>query len=113
MLLERRNAYFCPACHHVTITVDVDSGTTPMFISCPSCNSSATSFFFNIPGCMRFTFSTGKAEILPADFEWYKPKSLRKLSKSEREYVKAGGLLMRKRTDAEPIMYESPPKIKL
>lgn len=106
MLLDRRNAYFCPSCRSATITVDIDAGTTPMFISCPHCSSQATSFMYDVPGCMRFSFTSGVASFLPADFEWYKPTDLSSLSQFERQHVKDGGLLMRKRTDAEPIMFE-------
>ena len=109
MLLDRRNAYFCSFCRRVTITVEVDAGVTPMFISCPHCSAQAASFMYELPGCMRFTFASGAFAIIPADFEWYKPnkRELKKLPKSTREHVNAGGLLMRKRTDTIPITFES------
>lgn len=108
MNLSRRNAYFCSSCRRVTITVEVDAGVTPMFISCPHCSTQAASFMYELPGCMRFTFVSGTIAEVPADFEWYKPDKaeLKKLPKSTRDHVKAGGLLMRKRTDKEPIMLE-------
>lgn len=108
MILERRNAYFCKSCRRITLTVDIDSGVTPMFISCPHCSGQATSFMYQIPGCMRFDFSSRVASVFPADFEWYKPddKELKTLGKSDKQHIKDGGLLMRKRTNAEPIMFE-------
>ena len=108
MKLERRNAYFCKECRKVTITVDVDEGVTPMFIECPHCDRQmATSFMYQLPGCMRYDFTKG-ISILPADYEWYKPdeKETLMLSKAEAEHVFKGGLLMRERTDKPAIMFE-------
>lgn len=74
MELERRNAYFCKSCRKVTITVDVNEGVTPMFILCPNCmKEHATSFYYQIPRCMRFDMIKGIGSILPADYEWDKP----------------------------------------
>lgn len=100
MKIERRNAYFCAFCHKVTITVDIDEGVTPMFILCPHCNTTATSFMYQLPGCLHFN--------VKADYEWYKPdeKETLMLSKNEAEHVFKGGLLMRKRTKATPIYSE-------
>ena len=107
MELERRNAYFCKDCRKVTITVDIDNGVTPMFILCPECKKEhATSLFYQIPGCMRFDMIKGIGSILPADYEWYKPNEKETLimSKEEADHVFKGGLLMRKRTGAKPII---------
>lgn len=100
MKLERRNAYFCKACKRLTITVDIDKGVTPMFILCPHCNCSATSFMYQLPGALHIG--------VEADYEWYKPneKETLMLSKVEAEHVFNGGLLMRKRTKAKPIYKE-------
>jgi len=108
MRLERRNAYFCNKCKRVTITVDVDNGVTPMFNSCIHCGEMASSFMYQIPGCMRFGFKEGKMVTLEADLEWYKPNGseLKKLPSYEKEHVNKGGLLCRKRTDREPIYTE-------
>ena len=98
MELERRNAYFCKMCRKVTITVDVNEGVTPMFIMCPHCNTLATSFMYQLPGCLHIG--------VEAEYEWYKPseKETLMLSKGEAEHVFKGGLLMRKRTNSKPIM---------
>ena len=100
MKLERRNAYFCKVCKHTTITVDVDNGITPMFILCPHCGCSATSFMYQLPGALHIG--------VEAEFEWYKPdeKQTLMLSKGEAEHVFNGGLLMRKRTKKTPIYKE-------
>jgi hypothetical protein len=100
MKLEKRNAYYCKACKRVTITVDVNEGVTPMFILCPHCNCSATSFMYQLPGALHLG--------VEADYEWYKPdaKETLMLSKAEAEHVFKGGLLMRKRTKAQPIYKE-------
>ena len=97
MELERRNAYFCTHCRKVTITVDIDEGVTPMFIMCPFCNGTSSSFMYQLPGCMYFN--------IKADLEWYKPneKETLMLSKSEADHVFEGGLLARPRTKAKPI----------
>lgn len=108
MKLEKRNAYFCKECRKVIITVDVDEGVTPMFIQCPHCEDlTAYSFMYQVPGCMRHDFTKG-INILPADYEWYKPdeKETLMLSKAEAENVFKGGLLMRKRTDKPAITFE-------
>jgi len=109
MELERRNAYFCKSCRKVTITVDVNEGVTPMFILCPDCKKEhATSLMYQIPGCMRFDMIKGIGSILPAEYEWYTPEAseIKKLSSMEKEHVKKGGLMMRKRTDAKVIMID-------
>jgi len=93
MKIERRNAYFCKECRKATITVDVDKGITPAFILCPDCGKMASSFMYQLPGCMHFN--------VKAEYEWYKP-DISKVSKGEADHVKNGGLLMRKRTDAKP-----------
>ena len=100
MKIERRNAYFCPVCRKVTITVDVDEGVTPMFIRCIYCKEMASSFMYQVPGCLHFN-------ITP-DLEWYKPKGndYLGLKKDEKEHVDKGGLIHRKRTSAIPIFKE-------
>ena len=104
MELERRNAYFCQSCRKVTITVDVAEGVTPMFIQCPHCEKEmASSFMYQVPGCMRMTTKEGKMVTLPADYEWYKPDAKTKLHPQLKDHVKQGGLLMRPRTDAKAI----------
>ena len=110
MKLERRNAYFCKNCRKVTITVDVNEGVTPAFIQCPHCNKDmASSFMYQIPGCMMFEYVPGIGmQELPADLEWYKPQAneIALLSDAEKEHVNNGGLLSRKRTKAKPIYRE-------
>lgn len=100
----RINAYICNDLH-VTITKDVDKGTTPMFISCPTCGERATSRMYSVN--QSFT----------PEHEWYKPTDAdvekevdqllandkddslpakKILMSSYNDHVKNGGLLMRK-----------------
>lgn len=112
---ERMNLYICEhGCHNVT--VDVDKGVTPMFMKClrtgdkdrplnPSkskngvCTGMATSFMYpkEIDDCHDYPVPK---------HEWYRPDLSRyvKLSDGEKDHVKNGGLLIRKRTDAEPLI---------
>ena len=65
---------------------------------------------YQIPGCMYFgDYEKGQMKLLPADYEWYKPdeKQTLLLSEGEAEHVFKGGLIMRKRTDAKPIMKQT------
>ena len=112
MKLERRNAYYCKGCKRVTITVDIDEGVTPAFIECVHCKKeTASSFMYQIPGCLRFDFDNGIMKPLKADLEWYKPtgKDYNKLSKFAKEHVDQGGLISRPRTLETPIMFEITP----
>lgn len=108
MELERRNAYFCKNCRRVTITVDIDEGVTPAFINCVHCKKMASSFMYQVPGCMRFDHIYGKIKPLQADLEWYKPKGNDYLGliKEEKEHVDNGGLISRKRTTEKAITFE-------
>lgn len=110
MEIERRNAYFCKKCRKVTITVDIDEGVTPAFIKCPHCKKDmAGSFMYQIPGCMYFEYVPNIGmQLLIADYEWYKPKDneIVLLSDAEKDHVKNGGLLMRRRTKAKAIVRE-------
>ena len=95
------NAYICPKLHH-TITIDIDQGTTPMFLQCPECKLRAVSMMYNV------------VQNLEPGYEWYKPKEadiIREVkeatSKREdaydsvlaamKDHVSNGGLLFRKR----------------
>jgi hypothetical protein len=94
------NAYVCENLH-ATVTSYKDSGTTPMFILCPICETRAVSKMGMIN------------QALEANYEWYKPtdKEIIEDSKivankynllfddvfiTQQQYVKNGGLLMRK-----------------
>lgn len=104
--LPRENAYVCPK-GHVTMTVDVAEGVTPMFLGCKElgCNSMASSSMYpKVP----------RPSHLPAPkWEWYRPTRKQALKK-ERQYpgtldhVENGGLLLRERTGAEPVYHSEP-----
>lgn len=86
----KKNIYECPKGHQ-TVTVDVDDGVTPMMLRCRqkadekhNCTEMARSSFYSVD------------QLLTAEYEWYKPASLKGLNSAEREHVKRGGLLLRK-----------------
>lgn len=89
------NVYVCPK-KHLTTTVDVDEGVTPFMLGCkmPGCNEMAQSSFYP------------KQRPIPMHipmplWEWYKP-DINKVSSFERDHVEKGGLLLRRRTSAQP-----------
>lgn len=84
----KRNAYDCPACGHITITIDIHEGTTPFLMACSVCKESARSRFYrNIPD--------GDPEWV-----WFKP-TLAEAKKADKKYpgllnhAKQGGLFAR------------------
>lgn len=86
------NCYVCKSCGHITKTIDIDEGVTPMFTDCDGCKSQATAIskFYN--------------DIAPEakpTMEWYRPTitqcmKYRKLNSPTLEHVLNGGLLCRK-----------------
>lgn len=112
----RINVYVCEyGCHNVT--VDVDEGVTPFFIKClrkstPDRPIQKKYLDENgeCIGIARSTFypSGPKPPHIPdPTHEWYRPESLDGLSKDEKEHVDQGGLLLRPRTEREPIYHRS------
>lgn len=92
-----KNAYYCPVCRSYTVTIHVDEGTTPMFLSCRSfgdvnaCPGTAQSIMYPDPW-------PPTVPSKPA-YEWYKA-SLKELedghrSLEEREHYQLGGLDLR------------------
>ncbi|HES60142.1 MAG TPA: hypothetical protein ENO18_06910 [Caldithrix sp.] len=88
MKLEKRNAYICKKCRHVTLVVHIDEGVTPMMIRCENCGEIAISFMYRIPPPLMVSFD---GSLLPTK-EWFND----------------GGdqLKLRDRTDAKPVMVE-------
>jgi hypothetical protein len=87
-LTNRVNCYRCIDCQHITKTIDIDAGVTPMFFSCEKCNGTAKSSFYK--------------DIAPAQkpsFEFYRPliSEFVKLRKNDAllSHVEKGGLLCR------------------
>jgi len=107
-MMEKRNAYVCPKCNHLTLTVHIHEGTIPMFLLCPngSCDGMALSFAYRLPPCLMISDIKFGAVIDPSH-EWYTPSKIEfnMLSNSEKNHIRKGGLLFRERTDAEPFKY--------
>lgn len=112
---ERMNIYICEhGCHN--ITVDVDKGVTPFMIGCEfkgRPDRPANPKYMKNGKCI----GTAKSCMYPKEIgentpypvpthEWYRPalKEYSKLSEYEKEHVLNGGLLLRERTDAKPLL---------
>lgn len=100
--LPRENVYTCHLCGVMQVTVDVDEGVSPFMIPCATkeCMGPRTSAFY--PRAPRPT-------SLPAPtHEWFMPcmAELPEFSESDREHVLNGRLLLRKRTDREPVYHK-------
>lgn len=89
----KKNVYLCEKCGHGFISIDVDTGVTPMITSCINgeCKGSAVSLFYKVP---QQWLSKHKAAV-----EWYKPETLDGLPAHSVEHVHLGGLLSRKAKD--------------
>lgn len=94
------NAYICPKLH-ATITVNSDGGTTPMFITCPSCGENATSRMYNVDQTLEPSqewFKPTEKEV-KQQVDQYKDKVeyhiLKAIEYNMKEHVKKGGLLLR------------------
>lgn len=85
MRTEEINAYECPD-GHLTVTIDLEDGTTPMMMNCrnPSCGKVSRSKWYKVDQNLKPTF------------EWFKPTDMKKLNPAERDHVQRGGLLIRK-----------------
>lgn len=100
----RVNAYVCDVCGGVTTTVDIDEGVTPFTLSCRAtegCKGYSRSQMYP-----RGVVSTW---VPSPSYEWYKPKGkeLRGIHNVEElEHIKAGGLMLRRRTDATPLCHD-------
>lgn len=82
---ERRiNQYTCTTCGGAITTIDRDAGTTPMFLNCRAtegCGGRMQSHMYRVD------------PTLEPEWEWYKPTNPKG---ADREYVKMGGLLIRR-----------------
>lgn len=87
--LNKVNCYKCN-CGHITKTINVNIGVTPMFFRCEACGNQATSTFFN--------------DIAPNQkptWEWYRPSLKETYKKFKRahamiDHICMGGLEVRK-----------------
>ena len=81
-----KNRYVCKKCGGAVITVNVDDGVTPFMMLCRAtrgCDGDMHSSFYDAP------------QELPAQFEWFKPASLKGYSPEMKEHIKKGGLDLR------------------
>ena len=104
---ERLNLYVCPK-RHKTMTIDVAIGVTPFMLMCKheGCEEFAQSSLY-APECGVLSL------VLPPRWEWYRPSGDEyiNLDVNDREsHVDKGGLLLRKRTEAEPVCNSDPRK---
>lgn len=90
-MTKKINTYTCIK-GHITVTIDIDEGTTPMILRCRqkddngkhNCTEFANSAWYNCD------------QSLKPEYEFFKPKSLKGLSREMKEYIKLGGLDIRK-----------------
>lgn len=82
---NQKNAYVCPNLH-ITKTVQIDDGSTPLVLKCQVCKTPAKSMM----GMVN--------PNIEADYEWYKPSDivLNTLGPAERAHINKGGLFLRK-----------------
>jgi len=103
-LVGRENVYVCTRCHGLTVTIDVDAGTTPFAIDCRAsgrrgdCRALAHSSFY--PEGPRPT------HIPPPAWEWYKPSDVEarradKKAPGMLDHARRGGLFLRPRAVAQ------------
>ena len=111
----RINVYRCQyGCH--TVTVDVDDGVTPFMIQCRSRSTPERPIKAKYLGEEGFCKGTAESSFYPRGpkplhigepkWEWYKPTTPEVMSNAEFEHVKQGGLLLRPRTEREPVYHK-------
>lgn len=86
------NQYTCATCGKSITTIDRDDGVTPMMLACratPGCWGTSVSHMYH-----------SSLQSLTPDHEWYRPDKLPK-DRDMRQYVKQGGLLIRKLAQKE------------
>ena len=108
------NVYVCE--HNcLTVTVDVDEGVTPFFIKCRRLGDPKRPLNPLLTGEDGECIGTARSSCYPRgpkpshipdpQFEWYRPTCLEELSSNERRHVENGGLLLRPRTNREPVYH--------
>ena len=114
---ERLNIYMCEhGCHNVT--VDIARGVTPFMMKCKREGDKKRPLD---PRKSKNGVCIGTAqscmypkELVPGSHypipkhEWYRPtlEEFNKLDDSVKEHVEKGGLLLRKRTEATPVLHK-------
>ncbi len=81
------NVYQCEKCLEVTVTEDVDEGTTPFMILCrkQGCDGMAKSALYRVN------------QNLKATHEWYRPETTAGLDHNTARHAQMGGLLLREK----------------
>ena len=109
----RLNAYTCKKCKVTVITIDKDEGVTPFMISCltkidkmsslveypknrrEKCNGDMYSHFYTVPPFVTPLFEWFKPDIDALDKRYF-PVIVKLYNKDMQDYIKNGGLDLRK-----------------
>ena len=83
-----KNAYVCSACGHIMVTIDLEDGTTPMFLSCDESGKRSTSAFYNVPAGMAPAFAWKKPD--KSEFKKFRAE----VREAVRDHVERGGLCL-------------------
>lgn len=86
-LKGKKNKYICDSCGGEIITVDLDDGVTPAFLRCKISD--------DCRGTMHSSWYRVKT-TRPAQYEWFKPASLKGYSRGMKQHIEMGGLVLRK-----------------
>ena len=91
----RVNRYTCEDCRAHIITIDKDAGVTPFLTSCK---------MEDCTGFMRSAVYRVYNET--PEYEWYRPslEEYQELDIYQQDYIRMGGLLLRKIPDLEEVM---------
>lgn len=84
------NGYRCRTCNTIYVTLDIDSGVTPMLMRCfatEDCDGQAIS--------LGYPSGALPSELGQPVLEWYRPASLRGLNPEMVDHLKQGGLMHR------------------
>jgi len=106
LTIEKRNAYICPECMKVLLTVHIHEGITPAFVQCKEkgCKGMAISFMYRLPPALIMD------QKMKPSHEWYMPGpvELGMMPQGSKDHAKNGGLFLRERTDAETFKLHIP-----
>lgn len=94
----RLNMFQCDRCGKHTIAVDVNCGKPPVALICPACGGNAVSMYYP-------EFTDGMAlyaALQRCYYEFYRPDIM---SAENAQRLDEGDLLVRRRTEAEPITH--------
>jgi hypothetical protein len=104
--LPRENVYTCEKCARFTVTVDVDEGVTPFMLKCRASGKEGDCDGTAYSACYP---TNPRPSWMPAPaWEWFKPtgSEYNKLSEAMKRHVDKGGLDIRHRTAALPVMHK-------